>query len=81
MALGFADGEPDVTVTSDLRGLSFKLPTPLDKPAADAWLLLYERRALPGGLQRLTIHAGKRFRAEYEQQSASQSGRMLRTVF
>lgn len=78
VALDFADGEPDVTVTSDLRGLSFKLPAPLDKPAADAWPLLYERRALPGGLQRLTIRAGKRFRAEYEQQSASQGGRVLR---
>lgn len=42
--LRFASDAPDVRVRSDLRGMAFDLPEPLNKPADAAWPLLYESR-------------------------------------
>lgn len=60
--IDFHAGQPDLRVSSDLRGMAFDLPAPLAKPAEAAWPLRYESRPLPAAagqpareLTRLTV--------------------------
>ena len=76
--IGFRGGEPEVRVTSDLRGLAFDLPAPLDKPADAAWPLRYDSGPVAGsaGRQRLRVELAQRLAIEYEH--AADSDRVLR---
>ncbi|MDO5086656.1 MAG: YhdP family protein, partial [Comamonadaceae bacterium] len=81
--IGFTSDEPDVRVTSDLRGLAVDLPAPLAKPADAAWPLRYERRAQPGTPHdRLHLSVANRLRVEVERattgQGAAAATRVLR---
>ncbi len=44
--IDFRADQPELLVTSDLRGMAFELPAPLAKPADAAWPLRYESRLL-----------------------------------
>ncbi|MBY4598131.1 TIGR02099 family protein [bacterium BD-1] len=74
----FHAGEPQVLVTSDLRGMAFDLPAPLDKPAGAAWPLRYASGPAAGaeGRTRLELTVADRLAVEYEREA--QSGQVLR---
>ncbi|MDO5692156.1 MAG: YhdP family protein [Pseudomonadota bacterium] len=76
--IGFRAGEPDVLVTSDLRGMAFDLPAPLTKPADAAWPLRYESGQAAAGRTRLRVAVAEQLAVEYERDAAS--GRVLRGV-
>lgn len=78
--IGFRAGEPDVLVTSDLRGMAFDLPAPLAKPTDAAWPLRYESGAVAGatGRQRHRVAVAEQLTLELERDAAS--GRVQRGV-
>ena len=78
--IGFRAGEPDVLVTSDLRGMAFDLPAPLAKPADAAWPLRYESGSVHGapGRQRYRVAVADQLTVEFERDGAS--GRVQRGV-
>lgn len=66
--IGFVSGQPEVLVTSDLRGFALDLPTPLNKPADAVWPLRYESKPVAGaeGHTRLRFSMGDQLLVEYE---------------
>ena len=78
--IGFRAGQPEVLVTSDLRGMAFDLPAPLAKPADAAWPLRYESGEAAGapGRTRFRVALADQLAVEYERDAAS--GRVLRGV-
>ncbi len=78
--IGFRAGEPDVLVTSDLRGMAFELPAPLAKPADAAWPLRYEGGPVAGAPSRVRnrVVVADQLTVELERDAAS--GRVQRGV-
>ena len=78
--IGFRAGQPDVLVTSDLRGMAFDLPAPLAKPADAAWRLRYESGRVAGNddRARFRVAVADQLAVEYEREA--ESGRVLRGV-
>lgn len=76
--VSFQSGQPEVLVTSDLRGLAMKLPAPLNKPADAAWPLRYESGPAAGSRDhaRIQLAVGDQLRGEFE--TEVESGRMRR---
>jgi uncharacterized protein (TIGR02099 family) len=80
-SIGLRAGAPDVMVTSDLRGMAFNLPAPLDKPADAAWPLRFEsgRSAnTAAGPERLRLTVADRLALDYELDTAATPTRVLR---
>ena len=80
--IGFHAGEPELLVTSDLRGMAFDLPAPLAKPADAAWPLRYESRPLAaeGGVVReqMRLTVSDRLALLLEQDAGAVPTRALR---
>ena len=77
--IGFRAGQPDVLVTSDLRGMAVDLPAPLTKPADAAWPLRYESAQINGsGRSRFRVDVADQLVVAYERDAAS--GRVARGV-
>lgn len=76
--VGLRAGEPDLRVTSDLRGLAFDWPAPFNKPADAAWPLRYESGPQPGDARRQHIRVSLADRLELGYQRDTASGRVLR---
>lgn len=55
LQLDFQQGLPELLLTSPLTGLMLDLPAPLTKPAATAWPLRLQTRALSADADRLTL--------------------------
>jgi uncharacterized protein (TIGR02099 family) len=79
-SVGFRGGAPEVVVNSDLRGLAFDLPAPLDKPAQAAWPLRFESRPQPGGggRERLRLTVADQLALDYELDASTTPARVLR---
>ena len=80
-SIGWRADAPDITVSSDLRGMALNLPEPLDKSADAAWPLRLELgppAAGPVGRTHLRLTLADRLALEYELDSASQPPRTLR---
>ncbi|WP_243457547.1 YhdP family protein [Ottowia testudinis] len=76
--IGFRAGQPDVLVTSDLRGMAFDFPAPLAKSADAAWPLRYESGQDAAGRTRFRVAVADQLAVEYEREAGS--GRVLRGV-
>jgi uncharacterized protein (TIGR02099 family) len=79
-SIGWRAGAPDIAVDSDLRGIAFNLPAPLDKPADAAWPLRLELNTLlattpsdiaPSPRERLRLTVADRLALEYETDPAA----------
>ncbi|MCL1962332.1 MAG: hypothetical protein FWG56_11320 [Desulfovibrionaceae bacterium] len=84
-SIGFHAGAPEVTVTSDLRGMAFDLPAPLAKSADAAWPLRYESRpqaasAVSAARERVRLTVADQLALEYELDTSAASARVLRGV-
>ena len=78
--IGFRAGQPEVRVSSDLRGMAVALPEPLNKPAEAAWPLRYESGLVDGqpGRARFRVGVADQLLVEYERDAAT--GRVARGV-
>ena len=78
--IGFRAGQPDVLVTSDLRGMAVDLPAPLVKPADAAWPLRYESGQVGGQAARtqFRVDVADRLLVAYERDAST--GRVARGV-
>ncbi|MDR2154313.1 MAG: TIGR02099 family protein [Burkholderiaceae bacterium] len=72
-------GPPEITVSSDLRGMAFDLPAPLAKPADAAWPLRLElgRKDATGG-ERLRLTLAESLALEYQLDATATPKRVLR---
>ena len=79
-SVGFRAGAPDVTVTSDLRGLAFDLPAPLTKRAEAAWPLRFQSGPQAGeaGRERLHLAVADQLALDYELDTSARPARVLR---
>jgi uncharacterized protein (TIGR02099 family) len=78
-SIGWRAGMPEVTVTSDLRGMSFNLPAPLTKSADAAWLLRLESgQQDKAGRERLRLSVADRLALDYELDATATPVRVLR---
>ncbi|TXI31992.1 MAG: hypothetical protein E6Q64_02165 [Ottowia sp.] len=78
--IGFRAGQPDVLVSSDLRGMAFDLPAPLAKPADAAWPLRYESGRVAGNDDRARFRVAVADQLALECGRGAESGRVLRGV-
>ncbi|MDO5624349.1 MAG: YhdP family protein [Pseudomonadota bacterium] len=81
--LGFGAGAPQVVVTSDLHGMAFDLPEPLNKPADASWPLRYESQDLPSragtpARDRLRLRVADLLALEYERDTRASPARVVR---
>ena len=76
--ISFHGPQPDVQVTSDLRGMAWDLPAPLNKPADVAWPLRYVSRAMTDGRAELSLRVGDALALNYERDTRMAPGRVLR---
>ena len=84
--LGWRQGQPELSVVSDLLGMAVDLPSPLDKPASASWPMRYEttkvRNASPrgsAGLQdQLQFSLGQVLSARYWRDTSGPSPTVLR---
>ncbi len=76
--LGFRGGDPDVAVSTDLRGVAIDLPAPLGKPAAAAWPLKYENRRTGATRDEVHVSVADVLSADYERDGVGPSARVLR---
>ncbi len=76
--VGFRGGEPEVQVSSDLRGLAVDLPAPLGKPADAAWPLRYDSGPAAGASDRTRLRVAVADRLLLDYERAADSGRVLR---
>lgn len=76
--IGFRGSELELQVRSDLRGLAFELPAPLDKPADAAWPLRYDSGPVAGAAERRRLRVAVADRLAVEYEHAASSGRVLR---
>lgn len=76
--LGFRGAQPEIQVSSDLRGLGFDLPEPLAKPQAAAWPLRVELRQVDAR-DRVRASVSDVLSAEFELDASRPEGtRVLR---
>ena len=84
-SIGWRAGAPDIKVSSDLRGMAFNLPAPLDKSADAAWPLRLElgpaADAGPPTRTRWRLTLADRLALQYELDEAAQPPRVLRGAF
>lgn len=78
--IGFRDGQPEVQVSSDLRGLAVDLPAPLNKPADAAWPLRFESGPVQGVAGRSRLHVGVADRLVIDLEREAAAGRVARGV-
>ena len=83
--LGFIRGSPEIAVTSNLEGLAFKLPAPLNKSAEASLPLRYEnfvlRESLAAGQKmqdRITLELGGIASIQYVRDVSAAEPRVLR---
>ncbi|MFD1711459.1 TIGR02099 family protein [Ottowia sp. GY511] len=78
--ISFNGPQPDVQVTSDLRGMAWALPAPLNKTAEAAWPLRYASRASAEGRSDLNLRVGDALALHYERDTHAVPARVLRGV-
>ncbi len=78
--IGFREGQPEVQVSSDLRGLAVDLPAPLNKPADAAWPLRFESGPVHGVAGRSRLHVGVADRLVIDLEREAAAGRVARGV-
>ena len=76
--ISFQSSEPDVQVTSDLRGITWDLPAPLSKSAEAVWPLRYATRALPGGRTEFSLRVADALALNYERDAHATPARVQR---
>ena len=76
--IAFRASQPDVQVTSDLRGMAWDLPAPLKKTADTVWPLRYVTRALPDERNEFSLRVGDALALNYERDARSTPARVLR---
>ena len=76
--LSFGSQSRTLLVTSDLQGMAFDLPAPLDKPAAAAWALRYEMQAPHPGQDRLRLRVADQLAFAYERDTSGPTARVRR---
>ena len=81
--LGFAQGRPEVLVTSNLVGLSINLPAPLNKSAETPLFLRYQTALEPGTVapalrDSLHVELGSLLQAHYVRDVSGEVPRVLR---
>ena len=78
--VSFSGSQPDVQVTSDLRGMAWDLPAPLQKPADAAWPLRYASRTVGEGRSDLSLRVGDALALHYERDTQATPARVTRGV-
>ena len=85
MALGFVQGHPELTVTSNLVGIVSDLPAPLRKPAEAPLALHYQTRVAKDSLKpgqplrdTLRLDLGNQVLAQYQRDLSGSAPRVLR---
>ncbi|AVO35960.1 TIGR02099 family protein [Ottowia oryzae] len=73
----FSGRQPDVQVNSDLRGMAWNLPAPLNKPADVSWPLRYVSRPLGEDRSEFSLRVGDALSVAYEKDNA-RPARVLR---
>ncbi len=76
--VAFRAAQPDVQVTSDLRGLAWDLPAPLNKTADAVLPLRYSTRSLPDQRSEFNLQVGDALALNYERDTPANAGRVLR---
>jgi len=62
----FRHARPALTVTSDLRGMAFDLPDPLNKPADERWPLRYQDKPLDDTREMIGVTLAQRLSVQLE---------------
>ena len=78
VTIKFSASQPDVQVTSDLRGMAWDLPAPLNKPADASWPLRYVSRPLGDERSEFSLRVGDALALAYEKDTRAVPARVLR---